>query len=173
MRIVPAILVGAFLVAAAPGCEKGSSNTPLAAKRPTQTAKLHALRRGELAAVETYRQAILKEGSPANELGAIRSEHEDAAEQLRMRIEALGEQADATSGVWGDFAKAVEGAAKILGNKAALMALKTGEQHGVDEYEEALRDPDLDAGSKDLIRDKLLPRQREHVTRVDALIKVL
>ena len=50
---------------------------------------------------------------------------------LRRLVNVFGEDNDTSSGAWGTFAKAVEGSAKLLGNKAAIRALKTGEEHGV------------------------------------------
>ena len=158
------VLAGVALLAAA--CSKNDEyRSSSAAVDP-----LNSLRRGELSAVETYRQAIAKEGSAAADLATIRSDHEDAAERLRQRIVALGGEADSTSGAWGDFAKAIEGTAKIFGNSAAMSALKTGEKHGIDSYESALTNSKVDSDSKDLIRASLLPRQRSHVDTLERLI---
>ena len=68
----------------------------------------------------------------------------------------------------GAFAKAVEGTAKLLGNAAALKALKEGEEHGLKDYEDALNDKNLPADCQALIRG-LIPRQRQHITTLDGL----
>src|SRR5262245_37939755 len=124
--------------------------------------RLASLRRGELAALATYRQAMAKDEAPAAGLAAIRGDHEDAAAALASRIEALGGAAAATAGAWGDVTKVVEAAAKVFGNVAATTALRLGEEHGAAKYEEALTDEALDSATKDLIVSTLLPRQHAH-----------
>jgi hypothetical protein len=164
----PLILVAALALLATACNEKksdyGSSSSGVS------TTKLKSLHRGELSAIETYRQAIEKEGSAAGALSGLQQDHRDAADRLRERIVALGGAADTNAGVWGGFTKAIEGSAKVFGNKAAMEILKTGENHGISEYEEALADKDVDSASKDLIRNTLLPRQRAHVATLDGLL---
>src|ERR1043165_4310917 len=84
---------------------------------------------GELAAIETYQQALaqLKDESGANELQRMHAEHREAANQLRQFVRELGGEPSQGSQTWGVFAETVEGAAKLLGNTAALKALKAGE----------------------------------------------
>ena len=147
----------------------GDSSTAVA---PKAVDRLNSLLRGELSAVETYRQAIAKEGSASVELNRLRGDHDDAASQLSSRIRALGGVPAMDPGVWGDFTKAIEGAAKVFGNDSAMQALKAGEKLGTSSYERALDDPDLDAASKDLIRNTLLPRQREHADVLQRRIDV-
>ena len=146
--------------------------------RPDQTVReVDTLLRGEIAATETYVQALAKfekEGRPAPaELRRIRDEHVDAANVLRRFVAAKDEKPSQGSGAWGAFAKAVEGTAKVFGNRAALKALKEGEEHGVGEYEEVLAEEDLDVGIRKLIGERLLPRQRQHVLALDALLAAL
>jgi len=107
-----------------------------------QTDTLNGLLRGELAATETYQQAIAKvtKGPGATELRQIHVEHREAANTLRQHIRHLGDKPDQGSGPWGAFAKAVESTAKIFGNAAAIKALKEGEETGVKDYEDALQD---------------------------------
>jgi hypothetical protein len=135
---------------------------------------LNSLLRGEMSALETYRQAIQKlenDNAPgASELHALRRDHRDAADALWHHLEAHGEKPSEDSGPWGAFAQAVTGTAKLFGNTAALKALKEGEEHGVKDYEDALKDEHLPEECKVLIRGQLLPRQREHVAVVDRLM---
>ena len=65
------------------------------------------------------------------------------------------------------------GAASLLGDAAALRALKTGEQFGVNQYEQALVDDRVSMECKDLIRQVLLPRQREHIQAIDRVIAIV
>src|SRR5262245_51583944 len=98
-----------------------------------QVNSLNELLRGELAATETYQQAMATVGSGpgAGELRQLRDEHREAANTLRQHVHTHGGKPDQGSGAWGGFAKAVEGAAKLFSNTAAMKALKAGEEHGV------------------------------------------
>src|SRR5690242_15871808 len=93
---------------------------------------LNGLLRGELSATETYQQALAKVGDEAGaeQLRRIHREHREAANTLRQHVHMYGGKPDQDSGAWGAFAKAVEGAAKLFGNDAALKALKEGEEKG-------------------------------------------
>src|SRR5438132_12207265 len=132
---------------------------------------LNSLLRGELAATETYQQALPKlEGTPGyEELRHIHKEHREAANTLRQHVHKVEGRPDQGSGAWGAFAKAVEGTAKAFGMDAALKALKEGEEHGVKEYEDALRDG-FPPESRTLIESKLLPQTREHIPTLDRLM---
>jgi len=82
----------------------------------------------------------------------------------------FGGKPDQDSGAWGYFAKAVEGTATFLGNKAALQALKQGEQTGLSSYENALRNQDLPEECRSLIQSKMLAQTRAHVATLDRLL---
>ena len=137
-----------------------------------RTETLNRLLRGELSAVETYREALdkVRVKPDAEQLGRMLDDHQDSVEELTRAVVRCGGQPDSTSGAWGSLAQAITGAAKLFGNAAALKALKEGEEHGMKEYEEALEDPMLDAESRELIEGTLLPRQRGHILMVDTLI---
>ena len=133
---------------------------------------LNSLLRGELAATETYQQALAKVGNDpgAEELRRIHTEHRDAANTLREHVHDVGGKPDQGSGAWGQFAKAVEGTAKVFGQTAALKALKEGEEQGVSDYEKALKDEALPAECKTLITTRLLPQTRAHIPVLDRLM---
>ncbi len=132
---------------------------------------LNELLRGELAATETYQQAIDKfEAEPqAVMLRRVHVEHRDTANMLRQHIHEHGGKPEQSSGAWGMFAKATEGTAKMFGETAALKALKEGEEHGLNSYESALRDENLPPDCKDLIA-QLIPQTRAHITMLDQLM---
>jgi uncharacterized protein (TIGR02284 family) len=132
---------------------------------------LNSLLRGELAATETYQQALPKlQGTPVYEdLRHIHKEHREAANTLRQHVHKVEGKPDQGSGAWGAFAKAVEGTAKVFGVDAALKALKEGEEHGIKEYEEALNDG-LPPACRNLIETTLLPQTRAHMTALDRLM---
>ncbi len=133
---------------------------------------LNSLLRGELAATETYQQALdkMKSEPGAAELSRIHVEHREAANTIRQHVHEVGGQPDKGSGAWGTWAKAVEGTAKLFGTTAALKALKEGEEHGIKEYEKALADEELPAVCKTLIRTQLLPQTQAHIPTLDRLM---
>ena len=133
---------------------------------------LNILLRGELAATETYQQALAKADKEAwaAPLRTIHDEHRVAANTLRRFVHDAGAEPNQGSGAWGIFAKAVEGVAKPLGKSAALKALKEGEEHGVRTYEDALQDEHLSVQCTDLIRSRLLPQTKAHIPVLDHLM---
>jgi uncharacterized protein (TIGR02284 family) len=139
-----------------------------------RTAGLNRLIRGELSAIETYRQALdkMKDSPEVTELHAIMVEHRTAAQSLREYVKQRGGDPSSDSGPWGAWAKLVTGTAKLFGNSAALKALKEGEEHGVKEYESFLDDENADDECKDMVRTRLLPQAQAHVPVLDRLIDV-
>ena len=128
-----------------------------------------------MAAVETYKQALDKIASPeivGPDLRRIEAEHEQALSVLRAHMTQLDAAAPVDSGLWGEWAKAVEGAASAFGDKAAIKALKEGEEHGVNSYEKAIRDRQLDAEIRQMITLKLLPNTKAHIPVLDRLLEM-
>lgn len=136
-----------------------------------RTDTLNSLRRGELAAVETYHQALARLGNEPMgiDLRAMEVDHRNAAEALSTYIGERGGRPAASSGVWGMWAKAVAGTAKLFGAPAALKVLKDGEEQGIEDYQNALEDQYLDDECRTLIH-ALLPQTRAHVALLDRLI---
>jgi len=136
---------------------------------------LNSLLRGEVAAVETYDQVIVKfDGQPqAVELQRIRDEHNEAAAVIRERVRHFGGDPAEGSGIWGKVTAAITGTAKVFGPAAALGTLKQGEEYGIGQYENALNDPEIDCEDKDLIRNRLLPRCHSHVAALDRMIEAV
>ncbi|CAN5353190.1 hypothetical protein BH11PLA2_BH11PLA2_19580 [soil metagenome] len=147
--------------------------TATAPVRPTRdTAKIdemNSLLRGELAAVETYEQAMKKfdKAEALQTLGRIRDDHKAAASCISSHILALGGVPDTDSGTWGTFARAVTGTAKALGPQTVLVALHEGEQHGIADYESSLQSPHLCRECLYFIRGELLPHCREHLLTLE------
>ncbi len=135
-------------------------------------ARFNQFLRGELAAIETYNQAIAKVNNGAEELrlDQIHDDHVAAKSAIMNHIYHLGGKPAITSGAWGAFAAAIEGTAKLFGNTAAINILKQGEELGVDEYEGALRDENLGPACRKLINSVLLPPTRKHVAMLDQLL---
>ncbi len=137
----------------------------------TDVTALNSLLRGEMSAIETYRQALEKAGTEpgAQDLHRFAKDHRDAADQLWHHIEQHGGKPSEGSGAWGGWAKAVEGTAKLFGSAAALKALKEGEEHGLKDYQDALKNKDLAPECLTLIRG-FVEKQREHITALDRLL---
>lgn len=133
---------------------------------------IDALVRRELSAVEIYKLAISKVGGQAagDELWRIEREHEQAVDLLLANLRRRGEPPPLGSGLRGAWSKAKEAGAMMLGSRAAIMALKTGEEHGLHDYEHALEDRILDPEVKDLIRARLLPQTRAHIPALDRIL---
>jgi len=129
--------------------------------------------RGELAATETYLQALAKiEGQPEEaELRQIMTDHRTTANTLRQHIHELGGKPDQDSGAWGVFAKTVEGTAKAFGKTATLKALKEGEESGLKSYEKLAADKDLPPECGTFLRSELVPQTRAHITVLDRLME--
>ncbi len=134
--------------------------------------QLNSLLRGEISARETYAQAIERLGiegrGEAEVLRQIAREHTGAVERLRDAVRRVGGTPSESSGVWGTFAQAVEGTAKVLGDTLAIKALKEGEEHGLKDYREAV--DDVDAGSREIIVSDLIPAQERHIQQLNSLL---
>jgi uncharacterized protein (TIGR02284 family) len=125
---------------------------------------LNGFLRGEISAVETYRQAIEKLDNTATraQLEDCRRSHEQRVTKLREWVSRLGGEPAKDSGSWGAFARLVEGGAKAFGEKAAVSALEEGEDHGLKLYREDLPKVE-DPASRELVETDLLPaQQRTH-----------
>lgn len=137
--------------------------------------KIDKLLKDELAATETYQQALdrFREDvvlSESEYLMPIYENHKDAVSSLQAEISQLGGTPSEDSGVWGTWAEIVEGGANLFGQKAILTVLLEGEKLGVESYDEALQDPDLPSAVRSLIETKLLPAQHAHIRTLDRLL---
>jgi len=122
--------------------------------------QLNKFLRGEMSATETYEQCMDKIDDSAieRELRSLKTSHATRATMLRAKVNALGGDADDSAGIWGGFAKLVEGGAKLLGKSAAISALEEGEDHGLAMYRDNLED--LTPTTQQFVRTELLPEQK-------------
>jgi hypothetical protein len=120
---------------------------------------LNGFLRGEISAVETYRQALDKlQTSPSRvELEQCRRSHEQRVARLQQEVMRAGGTPEEGSGAWGAFAKLVEGSSKVFGEKAAISALEEGEDHGLKLYRDEMEK--LDATARAVIESEVLPAQ--------------
>ncbi len=130
--------------------------------------------RGEMSAVKSI-DAILsriKDETEKGQLSAIRQDHVQAVDKLKSFAGAeFRESAPKTPGPWGAFAAAFTSGASFFGDKAALRALKVGEQHGLSEYQEAMKDVSMDSKLREVIQKDLLPIQEQHLRTIDRYLQ--
>lgn len=133
---------------------------------------LNSLLRGELAATETYQQALEKLGGDprAMNLRQIHVDHREAANTLRQHVRMFGGQPEQDSGAWGSFAKLIEGSANLFGAPTALQALKEGEEHGKSDYVNVLNDADMPDECRTLVSATLLPQTESHIATLSRLL---
>jgi hypothetical protein len=120
---------------------------------------LNSFLRGEISAVETYRQAIekLQDKPEASTLSECLTSHQQRVSLLTNEIQRRGGKPAQGSGPWGAFVKVVEGGAQLFGTKSAIAALEEGEDHGRDDYK---RDaPKLEPDARAFVQQQLLPEQ--------------
>lgn len=137
---------------------------------------LNSCIRSELAATETYRQALEKHREHYGQQPAFRQlddmlqDHQEAAARWRAIVPQLGGTPTTDSGAWGTWSKTVMGTAKLFGDKAALKALKEGEESGLKEYRAFAEDESAPPEVKSLAGE-LAQRRKAHIGVLDRLIE--
>jgi hypothetical protein len=128
---------------------------------------LDSLLRCELSAVETYDQAIMQfeDAHVLADLQRIREDHARAVLSLRGKVAEFGGQPMESPGPWSTFTTITE-----MSRTLGLAALKQGEEHTINEYEESLRSENVNPECKELIRVDLLPCDKAHVEKLDRLM---
>ena len=128
--------------------------------------------RGEMAAVESF-DSVMNKISDENEkqkLSSIRMDHVRAVDTLKRFVSTELRADIKQSGPWGAFTKAFAGGASFFGDKAAIQALKVGEEHGIREYQVALEDQSIKPELKQVIRSELLPQQERHISMIEGYL---
>ena len=135
--------------------------------------QLNSFLRGEISAVETYRKALgaLTSSTHTAQLAECKQSHEQRVAILTEQIRRLGGTPADSSGVWGTFAKLVEGGATALGEKSAIAALEEGEDHGNKDYQTDL--PKLAGEVRTVVETRVLPLQHRTHAVISALKKTL
>ncbi len=131
--------------------------------------QIDELIRGEMAAVESFDSVLAKinDEDEKQKLSSIRMDHVRAVDTLKRFVRTDLRDNIKQSGPWGAFSKAFAGGASFLGNKAAIQALKVGEEHGIREYRVALEDQSIEPELKQVIRSELLPQQERHISMIE------
>lgn len=135
--------------------------------------QLNSFLRGEISAVETYRQALdaLKTSSLSPTIAECKQSHEARVRILADEIRKLGGEPAQGSGPWGAFAKLVEGGAAALGEKTAVSALEEGEDHGNADYKRDIAK--LEGPSRSVVEQQVIPLQLKSHANMSALKKRL
>jgi uncharacterized protein (TIGR02284 family) len=134
--------------------------------------QLNSYLKGERSAVETYDQAIEKmdDHGVRMQLQQLRDSHQMRVQKLVQRIAMLGGDPADDSGLWGGFAKLMEGGAKVFGKDAAIAVLEEGEDHGKKDY---ARDIDkLTPSTRQFVQTELVPEQMRTHDTLSALKKM-
>ena len=117
--------------------------------------------RGEISALEAYEQVIseITDASEINRLKKHMADHEDAIRFWKHQAKVNGTIPNIDSGIWGNVVEAFVGVSKLAGEDTALMALKKGEEHGLELYEKLLLSDKLSVNQKRKIREQFAPIQ--------------
>ncbi|MDP0491381.1 MAG: DUF2383 domain-containing protein [Verrucomicrobiota bacterium JB023] len=128
------------------------------------------LLRGEISAVETYNLAIEKYGDQpfADTLRQIRANHLENERLLREHVGWLGSEPATGSGAWGVLVKTLQTGANFFGENASLSVLKTGEEHGAKDYQDAL-EGELMREAREMIDRVLLPRVQSNLATLESI----
>jgi hypothetical protein len=91
-------------------------------------------------------------------------------QKLVTRIAMLGGDPVDDSGVWGGFAKLVQGGAQLFGKNAAIAALEQGEDIGKKDYSQDL--DKLTPETRTFVTSELLPEQQRTHDALSSLKKM-
>jgi hypothetical protein len=104
--------------------------------------RLNSFLRDELAAVETYREAIHGRSVSLGkvELTLCQRSHEARARALRDQIATLGGQPASSSGMRGPWERLLERGASAIADQMAFRVLERGEDYLLHDYRARVRD---------------------------------
>ena len=138
------------------------------------TDAMNTLLRGEISAVEAYKQVIekLADDPEHTRLLEFLKHHEKMVAYWRGRVTEKNMAADDSSGPWGYVVEAFVGVAKLFGDTSALKALKKGEEHGLQEYYNFLENEYVSKEDKRYVRNEVIPALEMHVSSITAMTKM-
>lgn len=133
--------------------------------------QIDELIRGELAAVISIDSIIDKvKAEERRHLESIRKDHVSAVDKLKMFAHSDFVEEAESPGPWGAFTSAVTKGASIFGDRIALEALKLGEEHGINEYREVIRDDAMNPELRRVIESELIPNQEKHLALINQFL---
>jgi hypothetical protein len=147
-------------------------NATISDPHVSPTEYLNVLLRSEMAAVETYTQALGRFDDPVliGELQKIRDEHSRAVRQLRDHVIRSGGHPVESQTLWAAFASTEDAASSGMCPTTALAALRQGEEQNISEFEAALGSAEIDGECQLLLRTNLLPAGHNHVEQLNRLL---
>ncbi|AGH94865.1 DUF2383 domain-containing protein [Pseudobdellovibrio exovorus] len=142
------------------------------APKTAEVQDLERILRGEISAVEAYKQVLEKYSTyeNANSLRRILVEHEKAVDFWKKQLRSQESFVEESSGPWGTVVETFVGAAKLFGDGPTLRALKEGEEHGLNEYQDLIENGNVNFESESFIKTICLDQQRLHIATLDSLI---
>lgn len=131
--------------------------------------------RGEMSAVKSFDTVIgkMRESQDRETLKSIREDHVRAIDTLKKYAGSDDSvvRDTSSSGPWGNFASAFAGGASFFGDKVAIKALKLGEEHGISEYRELLKNSSISSDVRKVIETELLPQQEKHLSTISKYLQ--
>ena len=136
------------------------------------TKTLDSLLQAEMSAVDTYKQLIEKfrEEPGIDQIFAVQRDHRIAVSRLSRHIEEHGGKPTEGATPWVPLVKAVAKSANLLGDTAALKALREGEENALKEFKEAMEGGTLADDCIEVIRP-LLVQDRQHIALISRLME--
>lgn len=131
--------------------------------------------RGEMSAVKSIDTVLgkIRDSKDQETLRSIREDHVRAVDTLKKFAgsDFRAKEDVTTSGPWGNFAQAFAGGASLFGDKVAMKALKIGEEHGVNEYRELLKNTSISPEVRRVVESELLPQQERHLSTINQYLQ--
>ncbi len=139
----------------------------------TRNEDIDEILRGEMSAKDAYEQVIAEVHSTQEleKLIQFKSEHEKAVIFWQNQARFNGSLPNIDPGIWGSVVDTFIGISKIAGEGPALMALKKGEEYGLNLYKKSLKSKKLSTNQKRYIREEFVPKQRRHIEIINAMIE--
>ena len=150
------------------------NNTENIPKNETELEHINEILKGEFAAIEAYRKVEekIKTNPEAYRLNQFKRDHENATVYWQMQAKNIGIKPERNSLSWGTFVSVIIQATKVFGDKTALWSLKQGEVHGLNQYKKMLLSKELQDKQKEMIRKIFIPRQKRHISCLEALLRL-
>jgi len=138
----------------------------------TNKEKIASILRGEVSAFEAYDRVLKKMDNFPNHsvLKDIRSTHKAAADFWKTEATFKNVDQKKDSGAWGTVVQTLLSTTKVLGNEATLMTIKKGEEHGLELYQDMLKDESIAPRIKAKIETHFIPNQRKHISSLENLM---
>lgn len=126
----------------------------------------------ELAAIEAYKNVIkgVSQDPHTFRLHQFQLNHRDALQYWKKEASVTGKIEAGSVRVWQKVVECFVGVTKLLGEKAALVSLKKGEEYCLQKYNSLVDSDLLSPLQKAYIKDTFIPRQKRHIEAIERLI---